>query len=59
MADQCIRMSLSIDVFLSPIIPMLLLLPGQISAKALWDALRQRSLKILDEMGTETSEVCH
>lgn len=37
---------------------MLLLLPGEISAKALWDALRQRSTKMLDEMETETSQVC-
>ncbi|XP_034168041.2 uncharacterized protein si:rp71-17i16.6 isoform X1 [Pangasianodon hypophthalmus] len=29
---------------------------GQISAKALWDALRQRSTKILEEMETETSQ---
>lgn len=33
------------------------LLPGQISANALWDALRQRSMKILEEMETETSQV--
>lgn len=37
---------------------MLLLLPGEISAKALWDALRRRSTKILEEMETETSPVC-
>ncbi|XP_053542177.1 uncharacterized protein si:rp71-17i16.6 [Ictalurus punctatus] len=30
---------------------------GQISANALWDALRQRSMKILEEMETETSQV--
>ncbi|XP_060794172.1 uncharacterized protein si:rp71-17i16.6 [Neoarius graeffei] len=28
---------------------------GEISAKALWDALRRRSTKILEEMETETS----
>ncbi|XP_060750742.1 uncharacterized protein si:rp71-17i16.6 isoform X1 [Tachysurus vachellii] len=29
---------------------------GQISAKALWDTLRQRSTKVLEEMETETSQ---
>lgn len=32
-------------------------MPGQISAKALWDTLRQRSTKVLEEMETETSQV--
>ncbi|KAM9445834.1 uncharacterized protein Hap1MRO34_024570 isoform 2-T2 [Clarias gariepinus] len=32
-------------------------LKGQISAKALWEALRQHSTKILEELGTESSQV--